>query len=64
MIENLVLLGFLGSLAAGSMTTIGALPVLAGSAPSERTRDTLLGFAAGARWTTPRPSFSIVPTAA
>ena len=44
---NLVLLGFLGSLAAGSMTTVGALPVLFGRAPGERTRDTLLGFAAG-----------------
>jgi len=45
--DNLILLGFLGSLVAGLMTTVGALPVLAGSAPSERTRDTLLGFAAG-----------------
>lgn len=44
---NLILLGFLGSLAAGLMTTVGALPVLAGRVPSERTRDTLLGFAAG-----------------
>lgn len=44
---NLVLLGFLGALAAGSMTTVGALPVLFGRAPNERTRDTLLGFAAG-----------------
>lgn len=44
---NLILLGFLGSLAAGLMTTVGALPVLAGRVPRERTRDTLLGFAAG-----------------
>ena len=44
---NLVLLGFLGSLAAGFMTTLGALPVLVGKAPSEKTRDMLLGFAAG-----------------
>ncbi len=44
---NLVLLGFLGSLAAGFMTTLGALPVLVGKAPWERTRDMLLGFAAG-----------------
>jgi ZIP family zinc transporter len=44
---NLVLLGFLGSLAAGMMTTVGALPVLFGRAPSERARDALLGFAAG-----------------
>lgn len=44
---NLVLLGFLGSLAAGFMTTLGALPVLVGKAPSEKARDMLLGFAAG-----------------
>ena len=44
---NLVLLGFLGSLAAGLMTTLGALPVLIGKMPSERTSDMLLGFAAG-----------------
>jgi ZIP family zinc transporter len=44
---NLVLLGFLGSLAAGMMTTVGALPVLFGRTPSERSRDALLGFAAG-----------------
>ncbi len=42
-----ILLGFLGSLAAGMMTTVGALPVLFGRMPSERTRDALLGFAAG-----------------
>ena len=45
--NDLVLLGFLGSLAAGLMTTVGAVPVLLGRAPSERARDTLLGFAAG-----------------
>jgi ZIP family zinc transporter len=44
---NLVLLGFLGSLAAGMMTSVGALPVLFGRTPSERSRDALLGFAAG-----------------
>jgi ZIP family zinc transporter len=44
---NLVLLGFIGSLAAGMMTTVGALPVLFGRAPSERARDALLGFDAG-----------------
>ncbi len=44
---SLILLGFLGSLAAGMMTMIGALPVLFGQAPSERFRDGLLGFAAG-----------------
>ena len=47
MLDNLILLGFLGSLCAGFMTTIGAIPVLFGKMPSERTRDTLLGFAAG-----------------
>ena len=47
MLDNLILLGFLGSLSAGLMTTIGAIPVLFGKMPSERTRDTLLGFAAG-----------------
>jgi len=40
-------LGFLGSLAAGLMTGVGALPVLFGHLPSERARDALLGFAAG-----------------
>ena len=45
--SDLVLLGFVGSLAAGFMTTVGAVPVLLGRAPSERTRDALLGFAAG-----------------
>ena len=42
-----IVLGFLGSLAAGMMTTVGALPVLFGRLPSERGRDALLGFAAG-----------------
>jgi len=42
-----VLLGLLGSLAAGLMTGAGALPVLTGHIPSRRMRDTLLGFAAG-----------------
>lgn len=41
------MLGFLGSLAAGLMTTVGALPALFGRVPSERMRDALLGFAAG-----------------
>ena len=44
---SLVTLGFLGSLAAGLMTAAGALPVLFGRTPSRRTRDMLLGFAAG-----------------
>lgn len=42
-----VALGFLGSLAAGSMTAVGAAPVLFGRIPSTRARDILLGFAAG-----------------
>lgn len=45
--SNLILIGFLGSLAAGSMTVIGALPVLSGRGISERQEDSLLGFAAG-----------------
>lgn len=44
---NIILLGFLGSLAAGLMTAVGALPVLFGRGVSRRLNDTLLGFAAG-----------------
>ncbi|WP_245848468.1 ZIP family metal transporter [Actibacterium ureilyticum] len=44
---SIVLLGFLGSLAAGMMTAVGALPVLAGRAVSRRANDRMLGFAAG-----------------
>ena len=44
---NLVLIGFLGSLAAGAMTAVGALPVLFGHAVKRTTTDALLGFAAG-----------------
>ena len=40
-------LGILGSLAAGLMTAVGAVPVLFGRIPSRSTRDLLLGFAAG-----------------
>ncbi len=40
-------LAFLGSLAAGLMTAVGALPVLFGRTPSQASRDLLLGFAAG-----------------
>ena len=47
MVEDPILLGFAGSLAAGLMTSLGAVPVLFGSVPSDRARDTLLGFAAG-----------------
>jgi ZIP family zinc transporter len=42
-----VMIGFLGSLAAGLMTGVGALPVLLGRILSRRWRDTSLGFAAG-----------------
>ena len=47
--ENLspITLGFLGSLAAGSLTAVGAAPVLFGRIPSRATRDLSLGFAAG-----------------
>lgn len=44
---NPVLAGFLASLAAGSMTAVGALPALLGRNLSPRTYDALLGFAAG-----------------
>lgn len=42
-----VLLGFWGSLLAGLMTTVGALPVLLGRMPGQQFRDMSLGFAAG-----------------
>ena len=42
-----VMLGFLGSLVAGSMTALGAVPVLFGKTPSPAVRDMSLGFAAG-----------------
>ena len=44
---NVIALGFLGSLAAGLMTAVGALPVLIGKTVSQRANDFLLGFAAG-----------------
>lgn len=44
---SIILLGLLGSLAAGLMTSVGALAVLVGRQPSECARDVLLGFAAG-----------------
>lgn len=44
---DVLLLGVLGSLAAGLMTTVGALPVLLGRTVSPRASDALLGFAAG-----------------
>lgn len=42
-----VMLGFLGSLAAGLMTAVGAIPVLFGRIPGRAFRDMSLGFAAG-----------------
>jgi ZIP family zinc transporter len=41
------MLGFLGSLVAGLMTALGAVPVLFGKTPSRAVRDMSLGFAAG-----------------
>lgn len=41
-----ITLGFLGSLAAGSLTAVGAVPVLFGRIQSWATRDLLLGFGA------------------
>ena len=41
-----IALGFYGSLAAGLMTSVGAVPVLFGSTPSRKWRDISLGFAA------------------
>ena len=42
-----IALGFLGSLVAGLMTALGAVPVLFGRTPSRGIRDMSLGFAAG-----------------
>lgn len=42
-----IALGFLGSLVAGSLTAVGAIPVLFGRIPAQATRDLALGFAAG-----------------
>ncbi len=42
-----LLMGFLGSLAAGSLTAVGAIPVLFGRVPGPAFRDMSLGFAAG-----------------
>lgn len=42
-----IMLGFLGSLAAGLMTAVGAVPVLFGRRPNRAFRDMSLGFAAG-----------------
>jgi len=42
-----LILGLLGSLVAGSMTAVGAIPVLFGRIPGAASRDMALGFAAG-----------------
>jgi ZIP family zinc transporter len=42
-----VMLGLLGSLAAGLMTALGATPVLFFAVPDRAFRDLALGFAAG-----------------
>lgn len=42
-----IVLGFLGSLVAGLMTALGAVPVLFGRVPNRGVRDLSLGFAAG-----------------
>ena len=42
-----IALGFFGSLIAGLMTAVGAVPVLFGKTPSRGVRDMSLGFAAG-----------------
>lgn len=44
---DMLLLGLLGSLGAGLMTTVGALPVFLGRSIPPRISDGLLGFAAG-----------------
>ena len=42
-----VMLGFIASLLAGLMTSVGAIPVLFGKTPTRKWRDISLGFAAG-----------------
>jgi ZIP family zinc transporter len=44
---DILTIGFLASLAAGMMTSVGAIPVLFGKTISSRMNDSLLGFAAG-----------------
>ncbi|MHA1398206.1 MAG: ZIP family metal transporter, partial [Candidatus Heimdallarchaeaceae archaeon] len=44
---NIILLGTLASLCAGSATAIGAIPVFFKKDVSDKTLDLLLGFAAG-----------------
>jgi ZIP family zinc transporter len=45
--EQIILYGFLASLATGMMTTVGAIPALFIKKISEKFEDTTLGFAAG-----------------
>lgn len=44
---DLVLLGLMGGMVAGVATTLGAIPALIGKTMTQRTADTMLGFAAG-----------------
>lgn len=44
---SIITIGLLASLASGMMTSVGAALVLVGRSVSDRTRDALLGFAAG-----------------
>ncbi|RZU98686.1 ZIP family metal transporter [Spiribacter vilamensis] len=46
-VSSPIMLGLIGSLIAGSMTAVGATPVLFGRVPSRAIRDLSLGFAAG-----------------
>ena len=44
---DIILIGFIASLAAGLATTIGAIPIFLGRGVSDRMLDLMLGFAAG-----------------
>jgi ZIP family zinc transporter len=44
---NIIIIGFLGSLAAGLATVVGAIPILTIGRPNERQENIMLGFAAG-----------------
>ena len=45
--DNIILIGFLGSLLAGLATGVGGLPILGMHKPSKKQENLLLGFAAG-----------------
>jgi ZIP family zinc transporter len=44
---QIILLGLIGSFAAGAMTAVGSVPVLFNWSMSQRAHDAFLGFAAG-----------------